>query len=52
MRRFRSSVFCGKDRLLLVQTTFFKTFEILHVHKKLLKTPEERVNSINSVVAT
>ena len=37
-RRFRSSVFCGRDELLSVLTLTFLTFKIFSMHKNLKNT--------------
>ena len=35
MRCFRSSVFCGREELLLVQALTFLTFKIFYMHKNI-----------------
>ena len=37
-RRFRSSVFCGREELLVVRTLTFLTFKIFYMHKNLNNT--------------
>ena len=37
---FRSSVFCGREELLLMWTLTFLTFEIFNMHKKIIKLKE------------
>ena len=35
MRRLRSSVFCGREELLVVRPVIFFTFKIFNMHKNI-----------------
>ena len=42
IRHFQSSVFCGREELLLVETLTFLNFKILYMHKNIYNTLKER----------
>ena len=47
VRRFRSSISCGREEFLLVRTLTFLTFKIFYMHKNKYKLLKDRKKNEN-----